>query len=199
VFGFGQEFSVPVLLDQVAWTSCPAKTIASQFVDNKQTVPVTKTSCENIQKNGKKEGSQSGYTYSLSCSVSSDAPTLTGKAIVTSTPPSANQSTGASTKQVNDSTDFVKLTNPIGGKKDNPAGQTNINALVGTVIKQARGIIGSITFFVFVYGGFLWLTSAGNSDQVKKGSETMLWAGIGVCIIFASYAILQFVITALGS
>lgn len=91
----------------------------------------------------------------------------------------------------------VKLTNPIGGTGKNPAGETSIHVIVGKAIQKALGVLGSITFMVFVYGGFLWLTSAGNSDNVKKGMETMLWAAIGVCIIFASYAILQFVINGL--
>ena len=95
--------------------------------------------------------------------------------------------------------DTVTLINPIGATKDNPQGQTNITAFVGKAIKQALGIIGTISFGVFVVGGFMWLTSAGNSDQIKKGTETMVWAGIGVCIIFASYAILGFVITGIGA
>lgn len=95
--------------------------------------------------------------------------------------------------------DSVPLTNPIGWTKDNKAGSTNIPVFVGTAIKQVLRIVGAVAFAVFVFGGFLWLTSAGNTDRVKQGSETMLWAAIGICIIFASYAILQFVITALTS
>lgn len=93
--------------------------------------------------------------------------------------------------------EIVQLQNPIGGTGKNPKGEVSLQVIVGKAIKQALGILGSITFLVFVYGGFLWLTSAGNSDQVQKGTDTMLWAAIGVCIIFASYAILNFVITSL--
>ncbi len=83
--------------------------------------------------------------------------------------------------------DKVCLTNPL---KDG----TDIPTLIGNIIKRVLGILGSITLAVFVYGGFLWLTSAGNAEKVKKGTETMAWAAIGVFIIFSAYAILSTII-----
>lgn len=97
------------------------------------------------------------------------------------------------------SPDAVTLYNPIGWTKDKPEGETNISVLVGTAIKQVLRVVGAIAFAVFVIGGFIWLTSAGNSDKVQQGTDAMLWAAIGICIIFASYAILQFVIAGLTS
>lgn len=204
VFGFSQEFSVSTLLDQVPWLSCPAKSIASNFVDGKQTVPVSKTSCEKIQKTSL-SGTQQGYTYNVSCTVSTEAPTLTGKAFTTpsgtatTTPSATAATTSSSNKGSGKSSDVVSLVNPIGSTKGNPQGELNITLLVGKAIKAALGIVGAVAFAVFVIGGFMWLTSAGNSDQVKKGTETMLWATIGICIIFASYAILGFIITSTGA
>lgn len=95
--------------------------------------------------------------------------------------------------------DVVSLVNPIGSTKDNPQGEVNITLLVGKAIKSALGFVGAVAFAVFVVGGFMWLTSAGNSDQIKKGTDTMVWAAIGICIIFASYAILGFIITGIGA
>jgi hypothetical protein len=80
----------------------------------------------------------------------------------------------------------------------NPLGETDVRIILGRVVKAGMGIMGSIVLLVFVYGGFLWLTSAGNQDRVKKGTDTMLWAAIGVFIIFASYAILSTILTALA-
>lgn len=95
----------------------------------------------------------------------------------------------------------VTLINPIGGSaKDggNKAGETNIKAIVANAIIIILGILGSITLGVFVYGGFMWLTSAGNSDQVRKGSETILYATIGLFIIFGAYAILNTILKGLA-
>jgi len=88
----------------------------------------------------------------------------------------------------------VELINPIGGSaKDggNKQGVTNVKEVVGKAIQVVLGIVGSITLVAFVYGGFQWLTSAGNSDKVRSGSETLLYATIGLFIIFGAYAILN--------
>ncbi len=87
----------------------------------------------------------------------------------------------------------VKLDNPMGD------GRTDVRAILGDIIKYAMGILGSLTRLVFVYGGFLWLISAGNPENVKKGMQTMLWAVIGIFIIFASYGILTLVFKAIGA
>jgi hypothetical protein len=63
--------------------------------------------------------------------------------------------------------------------------------IIGTLIRSVLLLIGSVTLLMFVWGGFLWLTSAGNEERVEKGSQTMLWAAIGVFLVFASYLILN--------
>lgn len=92
----------------------------------------------------------------------------------------------------------VKLINPIGGSAEDPTGKTNLAEIVGGVISKALGIMGSLALVVFVYGGFLWLTSAGNADKVQSGGQAMLWAAIGIFIVFSSYAILKLVLQGLG-
>lgn len=85
---------------------------------------------------------------------------------------------------------IVNLTNPLQGNPD-------INTIIGRVISAILGIIGSITLVAFIYGGVLWLTSAGNDGRIKKGLNTMVYAVIGLFIIFAAYAILNTIISAL--
>ena len=81
--------------------------------------------------------------------------------------------------------------NPIGGSAANPEGTTNIHELIGKILKATLGLVGTVSLIVFVYGGFQWLLSRGEPGEVKKGLDTMLWAGIGLIVIFGSYAILQ--------
>ncbi len=85
--------------------------------------------------------------------------------------------------------DCVSLTNPLA--------TTDIKTIIGNSIGAIMGIIGSITFVVFVYGGVLWLTSAGNSERIQKGLQAMLWAGIGIIVIFSSYAIITLILNTL--
>ncbi len=93
---------------------------------------------------------------------------------------------------------IVPLVNPIGGTVENPEGQTNMAAIIGGIVKAGLALIGSLTLVVFVYGGFLWMTSGGNADRVAKGKTIMMWAVLGLFIIFGSYAILSTVISGLG-
>lgn len=87
--------------------------------------------------------------------------------------------------------EIVKLTNPLS--------EIEISTIVGNAINAAMGIMGSLALVVFVYGGFRWLTAAGNSEHVEAGTSAMVWATIGIFIIFSSYAILQLVFNAIGA
>tara|TARA_Y100001970_G_C14223843_1_gene854332 strand:+ start:2383 stop:2811 length:429 start_codon:yes stop_codon:yes gene_type:complete len=73
----------------------------------------------------------------------------------------------------------------------NPIASATPQELIGKVAQTALGIIGSLTLLAFMFGGFMWLTSAGNQEKVKKGTQTMLYATIGLFVIFGSYAILN--------
>ena len=62
---------------------------------------------------------------------------------------------------------------------------------------RVLGFIGSIALLVFIYGGVMFLISAGNSEKVQQAKQIIIGAVIGLVIVFASYAIIQFVFTAL--
>lgn len=78
---------------------------------------------------------------------------------------------------------------------NNPLGDiTTPQVLIGKIINSALGIVGSITLLMFVYGGFIWMTSSGSSDKIKKGKDIILWSAIGLVVIFSSYALVAVVI-----
>lgn len=60
------------------------------------------------------------------------------------------------------------------------------------------GISGSLALLMFLYGGFLWITSAGNEKKVQEGKDTITKAVIGLAIIFGAYAFITFIIASLG-
>lgn len=86
------------------------------------------------------------------------------------------------------------LVNPLGGTKDSPKGTYEVEKIGSSAITRIMGVLGSITLLVFVAGGVMWLTSGGNQERVQMGSKTMLYAIIGIFVIFASYAILNTII-----
>lgn len=72
-----------------------------------------------------------------------------------------------------------------------------IQSIAGNIIKAVIGIVGSLALLMFVWGGFLWLSAAGDEERIKKGSSTMVWATIGMAAIFGAYAIARFIIEGL--
>ncbi len=81
----------------------------------------------------------------------------------------------------------VALPMPLGGVR-------SPQQLIGLIIKGALGIVGAVALLMFVYGGILWLTSAGNQEKAGEAKKTLTWATIGLIAIFGSYAIANFII-----
>ena len=78
---------------------------------------------------------------------------------------------------------------------DNPLGEDiTPQSFIGTIIQGVLGIVGSLALAMFIYGGFIWMTAAGNAEQVTKGKNVLVWATLGLVIIFSSYALVRFVI-----
>ncbi|MFH1744618.1 MAG: pilin [bacterium] len=76
----------------------------------------------------------------------------------------------------------------------NPLGSTDIPTLIGKVINSLLGIVGSIALLMFIYGGVVWMTASGNSQSVEKGRNIIMWAVIGLIVIFSSYGLVKFII-----
>jgi len=87
------------------------------------------------------------------------------------------------------------LTNPLSGVcKAETTGQQCVQLIIGNVIKAALGVVGSIALLMMTWGGYRWLTAMGNSERVEKGKDTLIWAALGLVVIFAAYAITSYII-----
>ncbi len=84
---------------------------------------------------------------------------------------------------------------------DNPLGLNNADprVLIGLVIKAILGLVGSLALVIFIYGGFVWMTASGNVESVTKGKNILIWATIGLVIIFTSYTLVYFILKTLVS
>lgn len=70
---------------------------------------------------------------------------------------------------------------------------TEPDALAVRVIQWALGFLGLISVGMIIFGGFMWMTSAGNEQRVEKGREIIKWAVIGLVVVMLSWAIVVFV------
>ncbi|PJE76385.1 hypothetical protein COV05_04825 [Candidatus Uhrbacteria bacterium CG10_big_fil_rev_8_21_14_0_10_48_16] len=85
----------------------------------------------------------------------------------------------------------------LGATLDNPLGTTNIREVIARIIQSILGVTGSLALLMFIYGGFLFLISAGEAERVKKGKEVMKWAILGLVVIIGAYMIVSTIVTAL--
>lgn len=74
----------------------------------------------------------------------------------------------------------------------------DITAYIGKfIIGPVISILGAIFMVLMVYAGFLWMTAAGNSDQVKKAKDIFINSVIGLVIVAAAFAITKAILLAL--
>lgn len=66
------------------------------------------------------------------------------------------------------------------------------------ITKFILGLSGSVLLLMIIYGGFLMLTSSGNSSMVEKGKKVLVSSLIGLVIVFGAYVAVQFIMGAMG-
>ena len=67
---------------------------------------------------------------------------------------------------------------------------------VVNVINFVAGFLGLIAMAIIIYGGFLYVTAAGQEDQASKGKKSVTYAVIGIILILGSYAIVNTILLA---
>ncbi|MDP3685909.1 MAG: hypothetical protein Q8R32_03710 [bacterium] len=80
----------------------------------------------------------------------------------------------------------------------NPIGCDDIGACILKVVNYVLGLAGVLALAGIVYGGFMYITAAGNQDRVESGKNAVMYAVIGLIVIGLSFAILRFIFSALG-
>src|SRR5581483_5322004 len=71
------------------------------------------------------------------------------------------------------------------------AGSSTLPGLVVNVIQLILIFSGSVAVLVLIYGGFLYLTSAGNEEQGEKGKSAFLNAVLGLVVIVLAFTIVR--------
>lgn len=74
----------------------------------------------------------------------------------------------------------------------------SIGGIVAQIILAVLGLLGVIFVVLLTYGGFLWVTSAGEEDKVKKATGLIFNSIIGSLIVIAAYAITYYVLRKLS-
>ncbi len=72
-------------------------------------------------------------------------------------------------------------------------GSQDIRVLIINVLRYALTFVGIIAVIIIMYGGWLWMTSKGDADQINKAKKTLINATIGLVIILSAFIIVSFI------
>ena len=84
-----------------------------------------------------------------------------------------------------------------GAGKANAGNQLPV--IIGQMVNVILSVLGLILLVYLLYGGYLWMTSGGDSEGVKKAKTMITNAVIGLVIITLSVVITSYVVSRLGS
>jgi hypothetical protein len=79
-----------------------------------------------------------------------------------------------------------------------PLGTHSLPVIIGQVVRALLSVVGVIALVMFVYGGFLWMTSAGNSEKVETAKQTLTWSAIGILVTLGAASLVNFVLKTIG-
>ncbi|MBI4994402.1 hypothetical protein HZC21_02010 [Candidatus Peregrinibacteria bacterium] len=77
-------------------------------------------------------------------------------------------------------------------------GQVGLRGIVLTIINFFLTFLGLLAVIMVIYGGFLYVSSAGNEENVNKAKKILIYAVIGIIVIIVSFALINTLLGAGG-
>ncbi len=68
----------------------------------------------------------------------------------------------------------------------------NLGAIVSSVTEWATIVAGSVALIYFIYGGIVYMTSAGDTGRTEQGKKTITWSLVGLVVVISAYAIVKY-------
>src|SRR6266480_4387403 len=76
----------------------------------------------------------------------------------------------------------------------NPIDAFDPNSLFGRIVDGLLVWAGAVALLFIILGGFRYMISLGNPESVDKARQTVLYAILGLIIIFVSYLIVSYLL-----
>lgn len=80
----------------------------------------------------------------------------------------------------------VNVPNPIGGNPD-------LGSVLASVVNALLIFAGAVAVLFLIIGGFRYVISTGNPEQVEGAKKTILYAILGLIIIFIAYVLVTLI------
>lgn len=78
-------------------------------------------------------------------------------------------------------------------ERNSGLGNANPQTIAANVIQWILTFLALIALILVIYGGFIWMLSRGNEEEVTKAKDILQGALFGLVIILASYGISAYV------
>jgi hypothetical protein len=78
------------------------------------------------------------------------------------------------------------------------AGVSQVEGFIRNIIKVVAGLAGLIATGFFVVGGFGYITSSGNPENLDKSKRTLLYSSVGLAITIGAF-VLSNIVTELAT
>jgi hypothetical protein len=78
-------------------------------------------------------------------------------------------------------------------------GSADLTTTIAQIINVVLSFLGIVAVCLILWGGFKWMTAAGNDDAIGEAKKILIGGIIGLVIIMSAYAIASFVINNLSS
>ena len=81
----------------------------------------------------------------------------------------------------------------LGGRQTGlPGGDgSGVIDIIGNIMQWLLVLVGILAVIAFVISGILYLTSAGNEDQISQAKRAMVWAIVGVIVALLGLIVLN--------
>jgi len=73
---------------------------------------------------------------------------------------------------------------------------TDARTYIKNIVNFALGFLGLIAIIIVIYGGFMYVLSAGEQEKAEKGKKAVTYAIIGILLIMGSFAIVNTILLA---
>ena len=77
------------------------------------------------------------------------------------------------------------------------ASETDPKQMMVEIVKYLMTFLGIIAVVIILYGGFKWMTAAGNEEKIDEAKKLIGAGVIGLIVILAAFALAQFVLNAM--
>lgn len=77
-------------------------------------------------------------------------------------------------------------------------GEVDFIVILGKYVNGLLGLMGILFLVLIMYGGFMWMSAAGNEDRVTKAKKIIIGSTLGIAVIMLALMLTHFILFIFG-